>query len=155
MSKKLIMSKMSSYKKNTSYSIDQVFNALSLYIYSMQGHINDLYILSKILDKQSLEKLISYYDGDTLRIPSKEEFKQAELISSCYFLKEIQGWSWEKIKTFLQLTKADEDMFNTMSLGKQLIDIKENINRDISSMMKNLEEDDILSYIKLYVRSKK
>jgi hypothetical protein len=130
--------------------LKEIFNQLTLYIYAKESKQNnsDLYMLAKILPDNYLNALIRYYDGDILKTPTKEEFLQSYLLAFCFFLKEIQGWTWEEIKKFFPTTLAYENLISSISIGRKINNIKEDIDKGLLDLlfkyrdtMKNKKEE--------------
>lgn len=122
-----------------------VLNQIILYIYYLNSKSSnsDLFILAKLLPQEHLYKIISYYDGDILKMPSKEEFKISYIISVCFYLKEIKNWSWTQIKGFFPSNDEYDELLSTISLGKKINKIKENLSQDLFNLLKNLELEQI------------
>lgn len=135
----MLLNKIRSYVQQTEYSEQQILESLSLYIYQKQGDINDLYILAKLLPEGTLSNLIAYYDGDSLNLPTKEEYKNSKILAVSFFLREIKKWSWEDIREFLDLPEEEIQMINSYSLGKKIATIKEELNYDIEKLLEQLK----------------
>ncbi len=50
----------------------KIFDKLSLFIYQTESKDNDLYVLADMLETEDLLKLVSYFGGATLKIPTNE-----------------------------------------------------------------------------------
>ena len=146
----LVNKKIQEYFKIDKLSAKQSFDALTLYIYSLQSNQNDLYLLAKILPESSISELVSYYDGDYLRIPSKDDYKVARLVALSFFLKEIEKWSWPNIKDFLSLAEEDADQFNTVSLGIKIKQVKDKMNKDLLNLLNKVNDSNLESKIQEY-----
>lgn len=120
----------------------EIFRKLTLLIYSLEsGSDNDLYIIAKKLPKQYLDELIDYYDGDVLKLPSKEEYRRCNLLAIAFFLKEIykdeegNSLNWTEIKNIMSLPENDKEMISSISLGRRINEIKDSF----SELLANLE----------------
>ena len=131
-------------------NLSNVFNQLALSIFSLESYDSDLYILAKILDHDNLVKVIDYFDGDTIKIPQKDEYRNAYLLAVCFFLKEKKNWSWQKIRETLKLDELNG--ISTISLGKKINVLREALHFDMKQLLDKIEidiEDNILKGIKL------
>jgi hypothetical protein len=129
-------------EKQTSESI---FTQLFLYICSLEtkDSPSDLYILGKLLKTEDIKKIIDYFDGDLIRIPRKEEYRNAMLVSLCFFLKVIKGYSWADIKDFISLPENSSDILSTISVGRKINSIQDSLGNDIIKALQNMEIDNI------------
>lgn len=122
-----------------------LLHQLSLHIYEIEAKETDLHILAKILSEDSLIKIINYFDGDIIKIPTKEEYHNCLFLALCYYLKEIKEWSWVEIKEFIDLPEIHKDMFNSIILSRKINKIKDNIQKYLSSILntKNFTIDEL------------
>ena len=136
-------------------SSNQVFDSLSFYIYSLQIDKNYLYLLAKMLPDGVIQKLVAYYDGDYLRIPSKEEYYSAKVLAVCYYLNEVRQWSWDEIKDFLEVQDSEE--FNPLALAKQITWVKTNLVRDLKESLMDYSEhqDNLREFLRGYVNGER
>jgi len=131
-------------RKNNETLLEQ----LTLYIYGLdEGNETDLYILAKILPQEYLNKLINYCDGDSLKLPSKEEYRKKYLLIVCFYMKEILGYEWARIKKVLNLPENDVKMLSTISIGHQITKIKKSLNKDLRKMMEDKLPEDKLKKV--------
>lgn len=128
-------------------TLKSIFNQLCLYIYSQESKDTDLYYLAKIFPEEYLNLLIEYYDGDSIKVPTKKNFIKCYLLACCFFLKEELNWDWNKIKNYLNLSSFEDD-FSTISIGKKISSIKESLNEDLLYLIKNVEIKDIEKHLK-------
>lgn len=126
----------------------QIFEELSLYIYSLESKDTDLYMLAKLLDKDSLQKLIAYYDGDILKIPSHENYKTCILTALCFWLKTFKGYTWTEIKDYLNIPENNKDLLSSISIGGKINKVKDNLGSDLIKMLEKVEEKDFVAFYK-------
>jgi len=140
-----IKEQLEQYFKAQEKADKEVLNQIILYIYYLESKStnSDLFVLARLLPSEILYKLISYYDGDIIKMPSKEEFKRAYIVSICFYLKEIKGWSWEEIKNFFPNNVDYEDLISSISIGKKINKIKETLSNDLLELLKSLKIDKI------------
>ena len=91
--------------------VDKIFadfsTLMKIVLYSNFGEkISGLYSL--IDDNDKFSKLIDVFDGISIEVPNKEEFKSAVSLTLVYYYKEIMGYSWKKIQSLI------DDMLETM-----------------------------------------
>ena len=132
----------------------QIFNELSLYIYSLDHRMNDLFMLARIIDEESLQKIIAYYDGDLLRLPSREAYKTSVLTALCFWLKIFKGYTWQDIKEYLDIPETHKDLLSSISIGGKINKIKDALGSDIIEMLGNIEEKDFVDFYNA-IQSKK
>jgi len=127
-----------------------ILDQLTLYIYFLESQKSqsDIYLLARLLDPDSLYKLVDYYDGDHLCMPSKEEYKRAYLLGISFFLKKIVGLNWEQIKSFLNLSSKEDDSVSSISLGRRINQIEEELLGSIGKALKKVKVKDIKQLIK-------
>jgi hypothetical protein len=126
---------------------EQMFNELVLYVYSLESKDSDLYMLSKILPEESLLKLIAYYDGDILKLPSREEYKTCLLTALCFWLKTFKGYTWFEIKEFLDIPENNKDLLSSISIGGKINKLRDNLGKDLLNI---LEKTDEKQFVDLY-----
>ncbi len=127
-----------------------ILDQLTLYIYYLESQKSqsDLYLLAKLLEQDPLYKLIDYYDGDNICMPSKEEYKRAYLLGVSFFLKKIVGLNWEQIKNFLNLSTKEDDSVSSISLGRRINQIEEELLNSIGKTLKKIRVKDIKQLIR-------
>ena len=84
--------------------MDKIFadfsTLMKIVLYSNFGEkISGLYSL--IDDNNKFSKLIDVFDGISIEVPNKEEFKSAVSLTLVYYYKEIMGYSWKKIQSLM------------------------------------------------------
>jgi hypothetical protein len=129
-----LLEKLNNYFEKDSQNI---FDQLALYIYQHETKETDLYILAKLLPHESLIKVINFFNGDVIKIPTKIQFKECYLTSICFYLREIKKWEWNQIKKSLNLSEED---FNTYGIGRRINAIKDSLAKDILIALKMLVE---------------
>jgi hypothetical protein len=137
---------LDSYLQQDDILNEQVFNELILYIYALESKDNDLYMLSRLLPEEYLQKLISYYDGDILKLPSREEYKTCVLTALCFWLKTFKGYSWFEIKEYLKIPDNNKDLLSSISIGGKINKIKENMGSDLLNNLDKIEEKEFVNF---------
>ena len=137
---------LDSYLQQDDILNEQVFNELILYIYALESRDNDLYMLSRLLPEEYLQKLISYYDGDILKLPSREEYKTCVLTALCFWLKTFRGYSWFEIKEYLKIPDNNKDLLSSISIGGKINKIKENMGSDLLNNLDKIEEKEFVNF---------
>jgi hypothetical protein len=143
--KKSIKKIINEYLQLEEKDAESVFNQLFLYICSIEARTSseDLYILAKLLKANDIKKIIDFYDGDTLKIPRKEDYRISMLVALCFFLKEIKGYSWSDIKDFIDLSDNNTDILSTISIGRKINNIKAKLGKDILRALQNLHIENL------------
>lgn len=140
---KIIERRLSEYFEKEKYVAKDIFNQLSLFIYSIEDSTSDLYNMAKILPDEHLEKLINYYDGAIIKIPTKEKFKEALLLSLLFYFYEIKKLSWSEIKEIIDYDTYFKD-YSLISLGKKIIKIRKIINKEMIGILQRLDIKTVL-----------
>lgn len=133
------------YFKKERYTSEKIFNILSFFIYQLEAGETDLFMLAKLLENKDLRKIIKYYDGDSIRMPSVEKHKECELLAFTFFMREIKKKSWNDIKQILKLPENFENEISSISLGKKHTEIKKKINEETINILKQTLKDSIES----------
>ena len=132
----------------------ETLETLTWYIYQLEeNRHHDLYLMAKILPENYNSALVNYFNGDYIKIPSKEEYIQLRFLAVCFFLKESQKWSWDKIKMFLDISGRNIDEFSSISLGNKINKIKKNLVEDIKNIIDNCEIVDDYFVLKSYLEN--
>lgn len=135
----IIKDKVKEFLKIEETTADEIFEQLTLFIYSLESKKHDLYILAKLLKPEELSKVISYFDGDTLKLPSKEEHRNLLLLSVCYYLKSVKGWDWTKIKEFLDLPENNQNLLSSISIGGRINKLNEQMSKELLKILNTTE----------------
>ena len=85
-----------------------------------------------LLGPDKFTALINILDGKSLKMPSKEKFKDVTLVAVCYYYKMIERKSWDEIKTILG--KPD---LNTIKIGIRI----NQLHSQLSEMMDKIIEE--------------
>ena len=115
---------------------------LTLYIYSLEAKEHDLYLLARILSPEDLMKIVSYYDGDFIRLPKKENFFKLYMTAICMYCKEILQLEWKDIKNILNLPTNELDQLSAISIGRNINNIKEKFSKDIYKILNGIDLDE-------------
>lgn len=121
------------------YNEYKLFTIIGLIIYSYQNkfYSSDLYMLAKLIDegdsaKDYFTKMVNYYNGDIVKMPSKDELRYSQMLAIIWYLKDFKGWDWGQIKSFMALPKYFEDeFFSSISFGKKIASLKDEINKEL------------------------
>lgn len=142
-----VMEKLKDYFSINNRNTKNSLNELALYIYSVENSDSDLYYLAKLLDDDSLEKLISYFDGASIKMPRKDDFISSFLLSICFYLIEFKGIPWTEIKKSFNFSQLDSN-FNSVSIGKKIARVKKNINKELLSLLNSLKQQEVENVLK-------
>lgn len=104
----------------------EILDQIRLQILFMDKEKTDTYILAKKLPKDLYIDLISYFDGDCIRLPTVEDFIQAELLAPIYFLRQYKNKSWVEIRKILDIDSTDEN-YKASILAKKVEEIDNHI----------------------------
>jgi len=132
------------YFKTREKTAKESLNKVALYIYYLESKNNqsDLFLLAHLLPEEYLMKLINYFSGDTLKLPTRNEFVDCYLLAVCFYLKEVENWDWKMIKDFIPLSEPNKEILSSISLGRKINTIKENMTIEIKNILNNIKEKD-------------
>lgn len=119
----------------------EILKQLQLYIYSIDTGDSDLYMLAKLLPEELLDKVIEYFDGGTVSLPSIDEMKVLKMVAIVYFLKKIKGLPWKKIKQLLNID--DDSSLNTAIFSRKIDRIDDQLKNSFKSLLNKMSESDI------------
>jgi len=115
----------------------QMLNSITFLVYEVEsGNKNDLFMLSKLLDEESLNNLINYYDGANIRIPTVDDFKRSTVLGLFYYLMDVKNLTFAQSKSVIESYGyvVEED---SISLGKRV----SNLRKQLASRILNVIED--------------
>ncbi len=144
----IVKEKLKKYLKVEEETASSLFEQLALFIYSLESGKHDLYILAKLLPEQEISKLVAYFDGDTIKLPTKKEHRSLLLLGVCYYLKEIKRLSWDEIKTFLDLPENNQDLISSISLGGKINKLNEKISKEWVELLKGIKVTGMDTFVK-------
>ena len=128
---------------------------ITWFVYQLEeNRQHDLWLLAKLLSEKDITKLVAYFSGDSIKFPTKDKYIELRLVSVCFFLKEIQGWDWVRIRTFLGMNENDKT-FSSLSLGHRVNKVKEHLVNDIKKTLVKCERKDDYFVLKDYINSVK
>ena len=148
----LVNNRVDRYFGGREYEEFEKFWLLSLMIFELEdaNDDSDLYMLVELLkdnptSRQYLTSLISYYNGDIIRMPTKEKFRYCTMLGICWFLKDFKGWDWNKIKSYLDIPEwmmndLEKEIYTTISFGRKIGKLKSRLQK---SFIDSLESTDL------------
>ena len=131
----------------------ELFNQLLFYIYTIHSSTSDIYMLAKLLPDEYLTKLIFYFDGDTIKLPSKKEYKILLLTALCFWLKEFKNLSWNEIKQIIDFDTIEQSVeISTISLGNKIIKLKKQMGKQLYTQLQNQNTKAIIDIVQNKVK---
>lgn len=117
----------------------ELLNSISLIIFEIENNTkNDLFMLAKTLDEKSLARLIDYYDGSEIKMPSKNEYKQNLILALYFYLIEIKGFSFKKATDMMKDMSNLEVEESEQYIGRRLSKVKEKLKERLILLINNL-----------------
>lgn len=113
--------------------IDIVLKIFSLIFYSTQNN-TDILELYRLLDLDSFVKVVSLFDGRTVKFPPREILKNHLLLSLLYYYREVEGKDWEKIKEEFPFA------INSISFGIQIKNLNNFIKQKLSEIFRRVKK---------------
>jgi len=117
----------------------QMLNSITFLVYELEsGNKNDLFMLSKLLDEESLNNLINYYNGANIRIPTVEDFKRSTILGLFYYLMDVKNLSFSESKTIIESYgyKIEDD---SISLGKRVSSLRKQLANRILNVIEDIQ----------------
>jgi hypothetical protein len=143
MQSQLIKERIESFLNEEKRINRELMNEITLLLFCSEFPDSDLYFLAKRFDDNTLFELISYADGEPIRLPSKEDFRNNYLVAICFLMKEKLGMSWGEIKEVLNLPEKDQKLISSITIGKKIKKIKEKFNADTNRLLSKIIINDI------------
>lgn len=132
---------------DTHHNAGQFLNHLSLWVYANNSN-SDLPALAEVLEEDQLIKLVNFFDGADVKIPTKHELKECQLSIILFYYREILGFDWLDIKKRLNLPEIDKKpFFNSVSMSRKVSKIKNQMQTDLMQTFESLSEDEISNYV--------
>lgn len=117
-----------------------LINSISFVIYEIENNDkNDLFILSKLLDEQSLINIINYYNGATIKLPTKLEYKRNLILSLYFYLVEIKGYSFKEAAQIIKDKAGYEIEEHDVAFGKKLKSIRNKLKDRVLQILEELK----------------
>lgn len=145
-SREQVLRDIQEFFKSDAQSTKELLNQITLFVYSIEKSTSDLYHLAKLLPDKYLVKVIDYFDGGVIQIPSKEEYKKNLYLTIMFFLSEVKGYDWAKIKEMLNI--AEDPTISTISIGKKLQKIKTQLRGRLQEILISLDLEEALAIAK-------
>ncbi|KKN06853.1 hypothetical protein LCGC14_1073120 [marine sediment metagenome] len=116
--------------------VDLILATLSVVIYSTETNV-DIIELFNLLDLDSFIKIISLFDGRTVQLPTKKQFRNSLLLSILYYYREIKKMEWEDIK------KEFPFDISSISYGIQIKNLNSWVKDKMVQLLKKVDKDNI------------
>lgn len=117
-----------------------LINSISFLVYEIENNDrNDLFMLSKLLDEQSLTNLINYYNGTTIKLPTKLEYKRNLTLALYFYLIELKGFTFAQASEILKNQTGFQIDENEKSIGLRLKYLKDKLKVKVLQMIEELK----------------
>lgn len=117
-----------------------LINSISFLVYEIENNDkNDLFMLSKLLDEQSLTNLINYYNGTTIKLPTKLEYKRNLTLALYFYLIDLKGFTFAQASEILKSQTGFEIDENEKSIGLRLKYLKDKLKVKVLQMIEDLK----------------
>ena len=118
------------FEQKTHSDMDMLLNILSIVMFDrfdesigkMYATVNDIDLFSKI---------VNTFSGMTIKIPERQEFKDAITLGLSYYYREIKKMKWEDIKK--ELPYEDNLSIKT---GRKLVKLNSSIKQKLDDLLK-------------------
>jgi hypothetical protein len=83
-----------------------VHDIIKLHLFKNADKDDDQLALVDLYNYLGTDKFIEFmgeFQGSKINVPTKDDFKDTLIISLCYYYREIEGRSWDEVKSLLNL----------------------------------------------------
>jgi len=122
------------FSKKSDTEIELLFKIVSLIMNN--GSSDNIQNLYSYLDLESFIRVITLFDGKTVKFPSKQTLKEMFIWALCYYYKEIKNLSWREIEKLIPYE------ISTISYGIRIKQLNKYIEKEVYKIAKDLEELD-------------
>lgn len=122
------------FSKKADTEIELIFEIVSLIMNS--GSSDNIQNLYSLLDLENFIRVITLFDGKTIKFPSKQSLKETFIWALCYYYKEIKQMSWREIEKLIPYE------ISTISYGIRIKQLNKHIEKEIHEIAKSLEKID-------------
>jgi hypothetical protein len=116
-------------------------NSITFLVYEIENDSkNDLFILSKLIDEKSLNRLINHYDGTAIRIPSIDDYKRSSVLALYFYLMDIKNKSFKDATNIIESSgyKIEESI---SSIGKQVSALRQKLAIRIKEVIEDIQDE--------------
>ncbi len=122
------------FSKKSDTEIELIFEIVSLIMNN--GNSDNVQNLYSLLDLENFIRVITLFDGKTVKFPSKQSLKETFIWALCYYYKEIKNLSWKEIEKLIPYE------ISTISYGIRIKQLNKYIEKEIHSIATELEKLD-------------
>ena len=122
------------FSKKSDTEIELIFEIVSLIMNN--GSNDNVQNLYSLLDLENFIRVITLFDGKTIKFPSKQSLKETFIWALCYYYKEIKGMSWKEIEKLIPYE------ISTISYGVRIKQLNKYIEKEIYNIACELENVD-------------
>lgn len=126
------------FKKKEKTETQKFLDIVSIILYS-NDICKDVSELYAQVDLDTFIKVISTFEGRTIKFPTKTEIKDSIELALLFYYKNIQGV--ENYKDLKTLNIMDEKDFSSISIGKRLSKLSKNLQDKILDMYLEMENN--------------
>lgn len=128
-------------KKQIQNLDSSILDTIAFLIYELENKgTNELFMLAKLLDEDSLHNLIKYYNGATIKIPSIEEYKKSSFLAFLFYLIDIVGLDFKSALSFLEKEGFELDMPRNY-YGKRISYLRKELYERMKNALEELKEN--------------
>lgn len=124
------------FRRQNKSEIEIILECVSLIIYSTINN-TDIVELYRLLDLADFVKVISLFDGRTVKFPTKTELRSSLLLAVLYYYREILNMDWDEIKEEFPFE------ISSISYGIQIKNLNNFIKQKMYEMFKKMDKEEI------------
>lgn len=118
----------------------KMLTTLTLLVYDFENsNKNDLFMLARLLDEESLVNLINYFGGHSIKIPTVEEYENSSTIAFMLYLVDIKNMSFSEAKKFLENQGVKFNEHETV-IGRKLSTVRQSLALKMAQVVEEMKD---------------
>jgi len=113
---------------------------LALYNFSREPHMEDLYGCADTAGLDFVAKLVNFFPGQTIRVPTKKEFLESLVTSIVYFYTKFKGESRREAQRLYSDIPELKPFLDNSRINKLMQELEQSMTETIKVMVEGREE---------------
>jgi hypothetical protein len=150
----LLKKQLDEYFRKEKVDTRELIKKISVLIFQYEIPNTDAAKAVAITDIDVINKLVNYYDGGTIKLPTKQEWKDCLMMLVYYYFKNVKGMDWKDIRKILNISSEDDNVRDRISLGLRVKSFSDKIRKELSvsvglkDKINKLEDREIVKALK-------
>lgn len=154
MDKQEIIQKLTDYLEKDNENVKSLFGQIVFFIFQTEGK-NDMYKLFQFLGFDNTIKMVDYFAGKTIKLPTRQEFLDTMKWAIIFYMREYLGASWKEISKQLDTEGYDGTIDCEVSVERKVRTIKRRMNKHIYKMLHEVGEEGLFDIYSSLIDDKK